>query len=61
MERNKKKAVGGGLLLGAVNGLFGGGGGMIGVPVLSDVLGYERKQAHATADRKSTRLNSSHL
>ncbi|MCM1437868.1 MAG: sulfite exporter TauE/SafE family protein [Roseburia sp.] len=44
-----KKAVGGGLLLGAINGLFGGGGGMIAVPVLADVLGYPRKQAHATA------------
>ena len=49
MGKINKKAVWGGLGLGAINGLFGGGGGMIGVPVLSDVLGYERKQAHATA------------
>lgn len=49
MDKKKKKAVGGGLALGAVNGLFGGGGGMIAVPILADVLGYSRKQAHATA------------
>lgn len=49
MEKKRKKAVWGGLLLGAINGLFGGGGGMVAVPVLSDVLGYPRKQAHATA------------
>lgn len=39
----------GGALIGAVNGLFGGGGGMIAVPVLSGTLGYPEKQAHATA------------
>ncbi len=49
MKKINKKAVGGGLALGAVNGLFGGGGGMIAVPILSDVLNYPRKQAHATA------------
>lgn len=49
MRKINKKAVGGGLALGAVNGLFGGGGGMIAVPILADVLGYPRKQAHATA------------
>ncbi|MDE7257287.1 MAG: sulfite exporter TauE/SafE family protein, partial [Clostridia bacterium] len=49
MKKINKKAVGGGLALGAINGLFGGGGGMIAVPILSDVLGYPRKQAHATA------------
>ena len=38
-----------GVLTGAVNGLFGGGGGMIAVPLLKGMLGYEDKQAHATA------------
>ncbi len=49
MDKNKKKAIWGGLGLGAINGLFGGGGGMVAVPILSGVLGYPRKQAHATA------------
>lgn len=38
-----------GLLTGAVNGLFGGGGGMVVVPLLKNMLGYEEKRAHATA------------
>lgn len=38
-----------GILIGLINGLFGGGGGMIAVPVLTNVLGYPQKQAHATA------------
>lgn len=49
MKKINKKAVYGGLGLGAVNGLFGGGGGMIAVPILAEALGYPRKQAHATA------------
>ena len=49
MKKNVKKAVFGGLGWGAINGLFGGGGGMIAVPMLSGVLGYPQKQAHATA------------
>lgn len=49
MKKLNKRAVGGGLALGAINGLFGGGGGMLAVPILTDVLGYPRKQAHATA------------
>lgn len=39
----------GGALIGAANGLFGGGGGMIAVPVLERALAYPQKQAHATA------------
>ncbi len=35
--------------VGAANGLFGGGGGMIAVPLLSGLMGYEEKCAHATA------------
>ncbi len=38
-----------GALTGAVNGLFGGGGGMVAVPVLCGVLGYDNRSAHATA------------
>ena len=38
-----------GLITGGVNGLFGGGGGMIAVPVLCGMLGYDDKSAHATA------------
>lgn len=42
-------AVGGGLLTGTANGLFGGGGGMIAVPYLEKVAGYPTASAHATA------------
>lgn len=49
MDTNKKKSVLGGLGLGAINGLFGGGGGMVAVPILANTLGYPQKQAHATA------------
>lgn len=38
-----------GLFTGAVNGLFGGGGGMIVVPALTKIAGYSVKEAHATA------------
>lgn len=34
---------------GICNGLFGGGGGMITVPFLTMLCGYEPKKAHATA------------
>ena len=34
---------------GVVNGLFGGGGGMIVVPMLTGLLKYPTKSAHATA------------
>lgn len=52
MKNKKKKvilSVISGLLIGAVNGLFGAGGGMLVVPVLSLVCGLEERQAHATA------------
>ena len=49
MKSNFKKAIMSGVGLGAVNGFFGGGGGMIAVPILSGALGYSGKQAHATA------------
>lgn len=43
------KRITAGILTGAVNGLFGGGGGMVAVPLLRGMLGYEEKIAHATA------------
>lgn len=49
MAKINKRAVYGGLGLGFINGLFGGGGGMVAVPLLSGALGYKRKEAHATA------------
>lgn len=38
-----------GVLIGAVNGFFGGGGGLICVPVLGGITGLSAKEAHATA------------
>lgn len=49
IKRNFVKQVSAGLLTGAVNGIFGGGGGMVAVPLLSGMLGYNGKQSHATA------------
>jgi len=49
---NKKRkviAIFGGLLIGAVNGFFGGGGGMLCVPLLQQGMSLEAKKAHATA------------
>jgi hypothetical protein len=43
------KQSGCGLLIGVANGLFGGGGGMIAVPLLQRKLDYSQKQSHATA------------
>ena len=38
-----------GIVTGFLNGFFGGGGGMIVVPLLTFILGLEDKKAHATA------------
>ena len=38
-----------GSLIGTINGFFGGGGGMIAVPILLRLLKYDDKKAHATA------------
>lgn len=38
-----------GVLIGFVNGFFGGGGGMICVPLLENVLHLNNKYSHATA------------
>lgn len=37
-----------GVIIGAVNGIFGSGGGMLAVPALT-MLGFRQKNAHATA------------
>lgn len=42
-------SVSGGLAIGFVNGFFGGGGGMLCVPLLEKLLKEETKRAHATA------------
>lgn len=48
--RNKKFIkVLAGLVVGLVCGLFGGGGGMLVVPVLQHFFDYKAKNAHATA------------
>ena len=47
VERTVK--IGGGLLVGFVNGFFGGGGGMLCVPLLEKALDEPTKKAHATA------------
>lgn len=39
----------GGVAIGAINGFFGGGGGMLCVPMLSGVLKEPTKTSHATA------------
>jgi len=38
-----------GLSTGFINGMFGGGGGMIVVPMLTSILDFSQKNAHATA------------
>ena len=37
-----------GALIGLINGFFGGGGGMLCVPILEKIIGLESKKAHAT-------------
>lgn len=38
-----------GMIIGFLNGFFGGGGGMVCVPLLENVLHLENKYSHATA------------
>ncbi|MBO5394549.1 MAG: sulfite exporter TauE/SafE family protein [Clostridia bacterium] len=38
-----------GSIMGFLNGFFGGGGGMVCVPILQKVLGLDAKHSHATA------------
>lgn len=48
-KKDKFLRVVAGVLTGFANGFFGGGGGMILVPLLEKVMKYEEKKAHATA------------
>ena len=48
-KRKTAIAIAGGVFTGAINGIFGGGGGMIAVPLLNKVLGEKTKVAHASA------------
>ena len=38
-----------GMIIGLLNGFFGGGGGIVCVPLLENVLKYDSKKAHASA------------
>ena len=38
-----------GIIIGLLNGFFGGGGGMIAVPLFENVLHFETKKSHASA------------
>ena len=51
MERVKKGFLQAltGIISGFINGFFGGGGGMIVVPMLTYLLGFSSKRAHATS------------
>lgn len=49
MNKKKKIMMVSGAIIGFINGLFGGGGGMIAVPIFEKILGYELKKSHATA------------
>ncbi len=47
--KNVARGVFTGAAVGAANGIFGGGGGMIAVPLLSGMMGLGGRSAHATA------------
>lgn len=47
--KNKLKLIFSGIAIGVINGFFGGGGGMVCVPILENVLKLNNKEAHATA------------
>ena len=49
--KTKKKLllIGSGAIIGFLNGFFGGGGGMVCVPILQKVLNLDAKHSHATA------------
>jgi uncharacterized membrane protein YfcA len=46
--KNNVQKIACGVAVGGANSLFGGGGGMLAVPLLSHI-GYDEKSAHATA------------
>jgi len=47
-KKEHLKKIGAGLLIGAVNGLFGAGGGIVAVPLLQK-MGLSKKAAHTNA------------
>lgn len=49
MEKDKTRAMLAGGLAGLVNGFFGGGGGMVLVPLLIDRCGLDQRRAFATS------------
>ena len=49
IKRRKVLATLAGVFIGIVNGIFGAGGGMLAVPALSYILGYDERHSHATA------------
>ena len=49
IKRRKAFAMVAGVFIGIVNGIFGAGGGMLAVPALSYILGYDERHSHATA------------
>lgn len=51
-KKNKKRfwlTLGTGMIIGFINGFFGGGGGMVAVPLLEKALKLDNKRSHATA------------
>ena len=49
MDTGKKNALLAGAAAGLVNGFFGGGGGMVLVPLLTQKCGLEQRKAFATS------------
>ena len=49
LKKNKTALLSIGAIIGIINGLFGGGGGMICVPALIYLISMPAKKAHATA------------
>jgi len=49
LSKRKKNLLFMGSVIGFVNGLFGGGGGIIAISLLNNKLGLETKKAHATS------------
>lgn len=49
IKRRKAVIALAGVFIGIVNGIFGAGGGMLAVPALSFIFGYDDKHSHATA------------
>lgn len=49
VKRVRTLAMLAGVFIGIVNGIFGAGGGMLAVPALSYILGYDERHSHAAA------------